>query len=162
MILDDVLLLELAHALDLIEVDHEALVVAVERLNALPAEDVQVVRAVEVLDTLGVLLAELLGQALLVLVLKVKARAREHGILLDNLVENVNVEGQSLRALQLLDQLAADGAPDTVLMVQLLDAIGAQSVPAVDQDARDALPHIVLERAKLANIEPAGLIVEIH
>ena len=32
----------------------------------------------------------------------------------------------------------------------------------MDKDARDALPHVVLERAKLANIEPAGLIVEIH
>jgi len=97
----------------------------VERFDALTAEDVQVVGAVEVLDTLGVLLAELLGQALLILVLKVEAGAREHRILLDYLVENVDVEGQSLRALQLLDQLAADRAPNTVLMVQLLDATGA-------------------------------------
>ena len=162
LVLDDVLLLELAHALDLVEVDDEALFVTVERLDALAAEDVEVVGAVEVLDALRVLLAELLGQTLLILVLEVEARARQDRVLLDHLVQDVNVEGQPLSTLQLLDQLAADGASDAVLVVQLLDAVRAQSVAAVNQDARDALSHVVLERAELANVKPAGLVVEVH
>jgi len=60
LVLDNVLLLELAHALDFVEVDHEALVVTMERFDALTAEDVQVIGAVKVFDTFGVLLAELL------------------------------------------------------------------------------------------------------
>lgn len=60
LVLDDVLLLELAHALDFIQVNNEALIVAVEWLDALAAENVQVIRAIEVLDTFWVLLTELL------------------------------------------------------------------------------------------------------
>lgn len=57
LVLDNVLLLELTHALDFVKVHHEALVVSVQRLDALAAEDVQVVRAIEMLDTFRVLLA---------------------------------------------------------------------------------------------------------
>lgn len=57
LVLDNVLLLELTHALDFVKVYNEALVVPVQRLDALAAEDVQMVRAIEVLDTFRVLLA---------------------------------------------------------------------------------------------------------
>ena len=60
LVLDNVLLLKLAHTLNLIQVDNEALIVSMEWLDALAAENVQVVRTVEVLDTLWMLLAELL------------------------------------------------------------------------------------------------------
>lgn len=43
LILDDVLLLKLTHALDLIQVDYEAFIVPMQRLYALTAEDVQMV-----------------------------------------------------------------------------------------------------------------------
>ena len=56
LIFNDILLLELAHALNFIEVDYEAFIITVQRLYALTAEDVQVVRAVEMLDALRVLL----------------------------------------------------------------------------------------------------------
>ena len=46
--------------MDFIEVNHEAFIVPMEWLDALSAENVQVVRAVEVLDTLRVLFTELL------------------------------------------------------------------------------------------------------
>ena len=91
LILDDILLLKLAHALDLIKVDHEAFIVSMQRLYALTAEDVQVIRAVEVLDTLGVLLAELLRETVLVFILEVEAGARQDRVLLHDLVQNVDV-----------------------------------------------------------------------
>jgi len=43
LVLDDVLLLELTHALDLVKVDNKALVVAMQRLDALSTENVQMV-----------------------------------------------------------------------------------------------------------------------
>ena len=46
-----------------------------EGLDALPAEDVQMVRTIEVLDTLGMLLAQFLREALLIFVLEVEASA---------------------------------------------------------------------------------------
>ena len=130
-----------------------------KRLDTLSAENVQMVRAVEVLDTFGMHLAELLRKTLLILVLEVKACARQDRVLLNDLVQNVNVQGQALRALQLLDQFAADGASHSVLVMQLLDAVRAQSMAAVDQYARDALTHVVLECAELADVEAAGLVV---
>lgn len=47
-------------------------------------------------------------------------------------------------------------------MVQLLNAVRAQSVATVDQYARDALAHVVLESTELADVEAAGLIVQVH
>ena len=76
LVLDNVLLLKLAHALNLIQVDDEALIVSMEWLDALSAENVQVIRTVEVLDTFWMNLTELLREALLVLILEVEARSR--------------------------------------------------------------------------------------
>ncbi len=131
-------------------------------LDALTTEDVQMVRAVEVLDSLGVLLAELFLQAVFVFVLEVKARARQDGVFFDDLVQDVDVEGQALSTFELLDELATDGAADSVLVVQLLNAVRAQSMPAVDQDAGNPFAHVVLQAAELADVQAARLIVKIH
>ena len=130
-------------------------------LDAFAAEDVQGVRAVEMLDTLWVLLAALFGKTLLILIFEVKAGAGKDWILLHDFVQDVDVEGESLGALQLLDQLAADGASDTVLVVKLLNAVRAQSMAAVDQYARDTLTDVVLESTELANVETTRLVVKV-
>jgi hypothetical protein len=54
LVLDDVLLLELTHALDLVQVNYEAFVVSMQRLDALSTKDIQVIGAIEVLDALRV------------------------------------------------------------------------------------------------------------
>ena len=46
--------------------------------------------------------------------------------------------------------------------MKLMDAVRAQGVPAVDQDAWDALADVVLESAELADVKPARLIVQVH
>ena len=133
-----------------------------QRLDALAAEDVQVIRAIEMLDTLRVLLAQFLRQTFLVFILEVKAGARKNRVLLDDLVQNVDVEGKALSTLKLLDELAADGAPNSVLVVQLLDAVRAQSVAAVDQNTGDSFTDVVLQSAELTDIQAARLVVQIH
>lgn len=55
---------------------------------------------------------------------------------------------QTLWTLELLHELAADRAADSVLMVKLVDAVSAQSVTTVDQDARNTLTHVVLLSAE--------------
>ena len=60
-VLCDIFLLKLAHALDLIEIDNEARVIRVMNPDALAAEYSEVIGAVEVLDALGMLLAQLLS-----------------------------------------------------------------------------------------------------
>ena len=47
-------------------------------------------------------------------------------------------------------------------MVKLRDAVSAQCVPTVDQDARDALTNVVLEAAELADVKTTRLVVEVH
>ena len=96
------------------------------------------------LDSLRMLLAKFLLKAVLVFVLEVKAGTSEDGILFDNLIQNVDVEGKPLSAFKLLDELATDGAADAVFVVQLLDAVGAQGVAAVDQYAGNSFAHVVL------------------
>ena len=114
------------------------------------------------LHTLGVLLAQFLRQTLVVLVLEGKASLGKNGVFLDDFVQNVDVQGQAFGTFELLDQFAADGAPHAVLVVQLLDAVGAQGVAAVNQYARDALSHIVLQSAELTDVKAARLVVQVH
>ena len=162
LVLDNVLLLQLPHPLDLVQIDHKALVVRMVLLDALSAEDSQVVGTVEVLDPLLVLVAHLLLKGVLIILVQVEVSFRQDGVLLDHLVENVDIEGQSLRTLQLLDQLPANGASHTVLVMQLLDAIGAQGVATMNKDAGDSLAHVVLQSAELTDVKASGLIVQIH
>ena len=153
--------MHLPHFLNLIQVHNKARLIGVVFLDALSAKDCRVHRAVEVLHALGVLLAQLFAEGFFILVFEVESGLREHWVFLNNLVQNVNVEGKSFCGLQILDKFAADWASNTVLMVQLLNAASAERVSAVDQDSRDALTHIVLKRTKLANVKPPGFVVEI-
>jgi hypothetical protein len=88
--------LQLAHALDLIQIHHETLLVRVKLLNAFAAENGGVVRAVEMLHAVWVLLAQLFIQAFLVFIFKIEASLVQHLILLNYLVEDVDVEGKAL------------------------------------------------------------------
>lgn len=54
---------------------------------------------VEVLDSLTVILAELLSKGLLILIVKFKIGLLEDGILLHYLVKDVDIEGESFGAL---------------------------------------------------------------
>jgi len=56
LVLSDILPLQLPHALDLVQVNHEALIVRMELLYTLSAEYSQMVGAVEMLHSLLVLL----------------------------------------------------------------------------------------------------------
>ena len=47
-------------------------------------------------------------------------------------------------------------------MVKLLDAVSAEGVATVDQDARNALTNIVLETAELTDVEASRLVVQVH
>ena len=96
LIFDDVLLLELAHALNFIEVYDEAFIVTMQRLYALTAEDVQVIRAVEVLNALRVLFTKFLRETILIFIFKIEACACQNRVLLDDLVQDVDVEWQTL------------------------------------------------------------------
>lgn len=154
--------LQLPHALNFVQVDDETVILRVGQLNALPTEDRLVRRTIKVLHPVGMLLTQLAIQLLLRLLLKIESSLRQYWVLLDNLIQDVDVEGEALGRLQILDQLAADWAADAVLVVQLHDASSAESVPTMDKDPGDALANVVLERAELANVEATRLIVEIH
>ena len=56
LVLHNVLLLELPHALNFVQIDYETFIVSVQRLDALSTENVEMVRAVKVLDPLRMLL----------------------------------------------------------------------------------------------------------
>ena len=114
------------------------------------------------LDTLRVLLAELLTESFFILIFEIEGSLAENWVLLDNLKENVDVQWKSLSAFKLLDQFPADWASYSFLMVQLLDAARAESVATVNEYAWDAFTNVVLEPTERADVELAGLIVQIH
>ena len=114
------------------------------------------------LNPFWVLRAQFWAHHILVLVVEVEVGLGQHAILLNDLIEDVNIERQTLWTLKLLDKFAADRASHTVLVVQLVNAVSAQSVTTVNQDSRDALTHVILEAAELANVKAPRLIVQIH
>ena len=116
-------------------------------------------RAVEMLHSLRMLFAQLLVEGVFIFVFEIKVFLGQDLVLLYYFKQNVDVQGQSLCTLQILYQLTADGASDTVLMVQLLNTASAESVPAVNQNPRNSLTDIVLLSAVLTDVQLAGLVI---
>ena len=126
-VLCDILFLELAHALNFVEIDDKARVVRVMQTDAFAAEDSKMVGAVEMLHTLGVLLAQLLSEGVLVLLtgtaclLEIEICLRQDRVLFHDLIEDVDVEGESLSAFKLLHEFAAYRASHSVIVMQVLN-----------------------------------------
>ena len=122
------MLLKLSHALNFIKVNHEAFIIRVELLNALSAKHSKVVATVKVLDTLTVVVAQLLFESLFILVIEFEVGLSQNGVFFYNFVEDVNVQRETLCTFELLNELAADWTSHSVLVVELLDAVGAKSM----------------------------------
>jgi len=144
-----------SHFFNLIQVDYETAFIGVVLLDAFPAEDGQVVGTVEVLDALVMLVAKQAVDALLVL----KVDVSQDTVPLHDLVEDIEVKGQFVNAFDLLDQLAADGAPDSKVVVQLREALCAKGVAAVDHYPGDSFTHVELFCTIVAEVESAHLVV---
>lgn len=73
--------------------------------------------------------------------------------------ENCVVDGQSLDGVQIFDELQAERAPDSLVLVEIIEAGGAEGVAAVDQDSRNPIfeikvllaEHAVLQVDQLAH-----------
>ena len=122
LILNHILLLKLPHPLNLIEINHEALLVSMIRLDTLPAENREMIRAIKMLDSLRMLLAKLITQSFLILIIKVKISLLKNRIFLNDLIENVYVQRKSLCTFQLLDKLSTNWASHSVFVMELLNA----------------------------------------
>lgn len=146
------------HLFDLVEVDNEALLVSVVLLDAFPAEDGQVVRAVEMLDSLVVLVAEQALDAVLVL----KVQVAKDWVTLDDLVEDVEVQGKLVDALDLLDELSTDRAAHSEVVVQHLEALCTKGVATVDEDARNSLAHVELVTTIVAIVQAPSSIISLY
>ena len=131
-VLSYILALQLSHSLDLVQIDHETFFVVVKLLDALPAKDSLVVGTIKMLHSLRVDVAEFLNHAVFVIVFKIKVALCQDLILLHNFVQYIDVKRQSLRTIQIFNQFSADWAPDPIVVVQLCDAICAQSMSAMN------------------------------
>jgi len=139
----NVLPLQLPHFLNFIEVHHEALLVRVFNLNALSAEDGAVIRAVEMHYPLVVRHAELALHSLGAFVVEVN-QAQER-VSLNDLVQDVDVQGEALRRLEVLYELPTYWTAHAEVFEQAISkALSAKCMPAMYKDARDACTHVVL------------------
>ena len=130
-----------------------------ELFDAFSAKHSQVVAAVEVLHTLTVVVAQLLFKSLFVLIVEFEVGLGKYRVLFDYLVEDVNVQWETLSAFELLNELAANWASHSVLVVELLDTVRAKSVPTVNKNARNTLAHIILEPTEMTDIKSTGLVI---
>jgi len=165
-----VLFLEHAHLFNLIEVDDEALVHVVEVLDALAAENRRVLRTIEVLDALVVDLAQVgrnFGREVGVFFVCVQVSlqalfevdVREERVLRHYLVQDVEVEGELVHALDTLEELPADRTADTPFAEEVTEAAGAKGVSATHNYTRDAISYIVFVAAEVTEVQLPVLVV---
>eukprot|EP00354_Favella_ehrenbergii_P000891 CAMPEP_0170465598 /NCGR_PEP_ID=MMETSP0123-20130129/9887_1 /TAXON_ID=182087 /ORGANISM="Favella ehrenbergii, Strain Fehren 1" /LENGTH=151 /DNA_ID=CAMNT_0010731545 /DNA_START=1843 /DNA_END=2298 /DNA_ORIENTATION=+ len=86
---------------------------------------------------------------------------REEGVLRDDLVEDVEVEGELVDGLDVLEKFAAHGAPDAPIAQKVAQTRGAEGMSAAYNDARNALAHIEFEPAEVAQVQATLLIVRL-
>ena len=110
------------------------------------------------LHSLVVLVAEQAFDAVLVLEVEVS----EDGVSLNDLVQDVEVQREFVHALNLLDKLPANRAANSEVMVEHLEALGTERVPAVDKDARNSLAHVELLSAIVAVIKASRPIITLY
>ena len=91
----NILFMQLSHFLDFVEINDEALFICVLVLDALSAKDSLVIGAIEVLDPVRVLLAQL-SFNLAVIEIFIKLSLLQNWIFLNNLVQNIDVKRQFL------------------------------------------------------------------
>jgi hypothetical protein len=144
-----------SHLLDLVQVHDETPLVGVIFLDALSAEHRKVVGAIKVLDSLVVLVAQQAVDALLVLEVNVSQDA----VALHDLVQDVEVERQFVHAFDLLNQLSANWAPDSIVVVQHREAFSAESVSAMNQNPGDSFSDVEFVSAIVAEVESPDLVV---
>ena len=77
--------------MDFVEVDHEAGVVRVVQLDALATKNSEVVRAVEVLNSIRVLLAQLFAEVFFIFLIEIEIGLSKDLVFLNDLVEDVDV-----------------------------------------------------------------------
>ena len=88
------------------------------KLNALPAKYGLMVRAIKMLHTVLMCVTKLLGHLFFVFIIEIEITVGKLSVLFDYLVENVDIQGKSLRAIQLFDKLSANWATHSILVVK--------------------------------------------
>ena len=105
------------------------------------------------LNSLWMLFAKPFGHGAIIILVKVKVAGGEHLVLLYDLVKDVDIQWKSLGTVKLLDQLSANWASYTILVMKLRDAVCAQSVTAMNQNSWNSFSNVIFETTELTNIE---------
>lgn len=120
--------------------------------------------AVEVLDALVVLLAQIwfeLSLVVFVVLIQVEVSLQaflevdggEQRVIVHNLVENVEVEGKLVNGLNTLENFAAHWAANSIVPKEVAEAGGAESMSATHYDPWDSLAHVELKSTEVAKVQ---------
>lgn len=104
------------------------------------------------LDPVMMHFTQLLLYLVLTLLVEVEVHALKDVVVLHYLIEDIDVERQTLHCFQVLDQFSAQRTADSILSVKLSQAIRAESVSAVHEDPWNPFSHVVLKSAELADV----------
>ena len=115
------------------------------------------VRAVEVHNAVFMLAAQF--RCHLLIVVKVEFNGTQDVVFLDDLVQNIHVERQPLNGFEILNEFVAQRASDSVVSLQLRQAVRAEGVSTVYQNSRDTFSNVILQSAELTKIETSCFIV---
>lgn len=165
-----IVLLQLAHLFDLVEIHDEARVQIVQVFDALPTEDRWVLAAIEVFDSLVVVLAHVDGAISFVglftlvgfwvgLEALFEVDRGEKRVSCDHLVQDVEIERQLVHCVDSFKQLAAHGTPDAAIAEEVIETRRAESVAAADNYPWNAFAHVEIKSTEVADVEAAFLVI---
>ena len=143
-----ILSVQFLHLFDLVQINDETIFIGMVTLDTLTTEHGLMVRTIEVLQSLRVCAAD---EVLFVTVIEVDGF--EDWIILCHLVEHVDIEWKSLNIIEALQQLPADRAADALSMVQLSQALSAESVSTVYEYTRNAFANVVSQSTEMTEVK---------
>lgn len=149
--------MHLPHFLDFVKVYDEASFVSVILLNAFPTKHGEVVGAVEVLDSLVMLVTEETVDAFFIFEVDVSQNA----VSFYDFVKDIEVQRQPINAFNLLHQFAANGTSHSEVVMQACQALSAKRVAAVNQYPGNALSNVEFFSAIVAKIKTSGLVISL-
>jgi len=126
-------------------------------LDALSAKHSQVVRAVEVLHSLVVLVAQQTVDAVFIF----KVDISKNTVTFHNFVQDIEIQGQLIDAFYLLHQFSADGTSHSEVVVQTGEALCAKSMAAVDEYPWNPLSHVEFFSAIVAKVKSPSLVISL-
>ena len=118
--------------------------------------------AIKMLDSINMLITEFLHHTIFIFIIEIKITECKFLILLDNFIQNINIKWKSFSTIKLFNELSANRASYSILMMKFTNTACAQSVTAMYKNSWYSFSYIIFKATELAYVKASGLVIQLH